>query len=47
MTDGMGDHLYLQRGDTFSEPLLLQWNKSGFSAEYPIVLGALRCRRRH
>lgn len=38
--DGMGDHLYLRRGDTFAESSLLQWNKSGFSSTYPAVLGA-------
>jgi hypothetical protein len=40
ITNGAGDHLYLRRGDTFSEAAPLQWNKSGFSAEYPAVLGA-------
>jgi hypothetical protein len=38
--EGVGDHLYLKRGDTFSEPYIVVWNRSGFSAAYPAVLGA-------
>ncbi|HYI12935.1 MAG TPA: hypothetical protein VEK57_28060 [Thermoanaerobaculia bacterium] len=38
--EGAGDHLYLKRGDTFSEPYLVVWNRSGLSSAYPAVLGA-------